>query len=91
MFQHPNDPIRRQQYTIYTQYNTHSILYITHKTLISDTSRPKQDGEIDGVDYHFTSRAQFESMVAKNMVSIIMRLVKFIGLVVPGVNPVWDV
>jgi MAGUK p55 subfamily protein 5 len=29
--------------------------------LIADTSRTKKDGEIDGQDYHFISRAQFES------------------------------
>jgi hypothetical protein len=35
----------------------------------ADTSRARGEGEIDGVDYHFVSRVQFESMVAKNMVS----------------------
>ncbi len=29
--------------------------------MITDTSRTKKDGEIDGQDYHFISRAQFES------------------------------
>ena len=30
---------------------------------ISDTSRPKESGEIDGSDYHFISRTTFESEV----------------------------
>ena len=29
--------------------------------LFLDTSRPKESGEIDGSDYHFISRAMFES------------------------------
>ena len=29
----------------------------------SDTSRPKGEGEIDGADYHFVSRSQFEEDV----------------------------
>lgn len=33
---------------------------------VSVTTRPPRDGEIDGVDYHFTSRADFESRVANN-------------------------
>ena len=30
----------------------------------SYTSRPRADGEIDGVDYNFVSRERFEAMVA---------------------------
>lgn len=30
----------------------------------SYTSRPARDGETDGVDYHFVSRARFESLIA---------------------------
>lgn len=29
--------------------------------LLTDTSRPKKDSEINGQDYHFISRAQFEA------------------------------
>jgi len=29
--------------------------------LILDTSRAKKDGELDGQDYHFITRVQFES------------------------------
>lgn len=31
----------------------------------SYTSRPKRDGETDGVDYNFVSRSQFEAMAAR--------------------------
>lgn len=34
-------------------------LYIS----FADTSRPRENGEIDGSDYHFISRSQFESQV----------------------------
>jgi len=27
---------------------------------VPHTSRPRRDGEIDGIDYHFISRTQFE-------------------------------
>lgn len=30
-------------------------------TNIADTSRPRKDGEVDGQDYHFITRAQFEA------------------------------
>ncbi len=33
---------------------------------VSHTTRLKRPGEIDGVHYHFVSRAQFEAMVAEN-------------------------
>lgn len=29
--------------------------------MISDTSRPKRDGEVPNVDYHFITRQQFEA------------------------------
>jgi guanylate kinase len=29
--------------------------------LITDTSRPRRDGEVPGQDYHFISRQQFEA------------------------------
>ena len=32
--------------------------------LYSDTSRAKRDGEVDGSDYHFITRAQFEADIA---------------------------
>lgn len=32
-----------------------------HVFRFPDTSRPKKDSEVDGQDYHFISRAQFES------------------------------
>jgi guanylate kinase len=31
---------------------------------VSYTSRPPRPGEVDGVDYHFVSRAEFEAMIA---------------------------
>lgn len=34
--------------------------------LISDTSRPKDDHEIDGKDYHFVPRAIFEADIMAN-------------------------
>jgi MAGUK p55 subfamily member 5 len=33
----------------------------TSLTLISDTSRPRREGEVPGQDYHFISRQQFEA------------------------------
>ncbi len=33
---------------------------------VSATTRPPRVGEVDGKDYHFTSRAAFERMVARN-------------------------
>jgi Guanylate kinase len=43
--------------------HTHSHIksVILTKNSLSDTSRPKKDGEVDGQDYHFISRAQFEA------------------------------
>lgn len=32
--------------------------------LYSDTSRAKRDAEVDGSDYHFITRAQFEADIA---------------------------
>ena len=32
--------------------------------LFTDTSRPKESGEIDGSDYHFITRSQFESQAS---------------------------
>lgn len=31
---------------------------------VSHTTRPKRDGEVDGMDYHFTTPAEFEALVA---------------------------
>jgi len=33
---------------------------------ISHTTRPKRDGEVDGADYHFTTPAEFEALVAED-------------------------
>lgn len=33
---------------------------------VSATTRPRRDGEIDGVDYHFVSDAKFDQMVAED-------------------------
>jgi MAGUK p55 subfamily member 5 len=41
--------------TIKSGCSNHKLNYLT------DTSRPKKDGEVDGQDYHFISRAQFEA------------------------------
>lgn len=30
---------------------------------VSHTTRPPREGEVDGVDYHFVSKSQFETMV----------------------------
>lgn len=40
-----------------------SVYYYNNHVIIprADTSRSRKDGEIDGQDYHFISRAQFES------------------------------
>lgn len=32
---------------------------------LTTTSRPLRDGEMDGIDYHFVSREQFQSMIAE--------------------------
>jgi guanylate kinase len=32
---------------------------------VSHTTRPQRDGEVDGVDYHFTTPAEFEALVAE--------------------------
>ena len=40
----------------------------THRikeTLIVDTTRSREEGEIDGVDYYFVSKQQFETMVSE--------------------------
>lgn len=34
---------------------------------VSVTSRPPRQGEVDGVDYHFVSREEFESLIAKDV------------------------
>ena len=34
---------------------------------VSHTTRLPRSGEVDGVDYHFSSRAQFESMIEKGL------------------------
>ena len=31
---------------------------------VSHTTRPKRDGDVDGKDYHFVDRAEFEAMIA---------------------------
>ena len=37
---------------------------LSNLVLFTDTSRPKEGGEIDGSDYHFISRSQFESQAS---------------------------
>jgi guanylate kinase len=34
--------------------------------IISTTSRPRRIGEIDGVDYHFVTKTEFEKMIENN-------------------------
>ena len=34
--------------------------------LVTNTTRPKRDNEIDGVDYHFITKEQFAAMEARN-------------------------
>ena len=36
------------------------------KLSVSATTRPRREGEIDGIDYHFVSEAQFDQMVEKD-------------------------
>jgi len=33
---------------------------------VSHTTRPKRDGEVDGADYHFTTPAEFDALVAED-------------------------
>ncbi len=33
---------------------------------VTATTRPKRDGELDGVDYHFVSKQRFEAMIAND-------------------------
>ena len=33
---------------------------------MSDTTRPREEGEIDAVDYYFVNKQPFEQMVADN-------------------------
>lgn len=35
-------------------------------TLVSTTSRPMRDGELDGIQYNFTTREGFEKLIANN-------------------------
>ena len=37
-----------------------------YKQIVTYTTRPMRDGEVDGVDYHFVSLSDFESMKNKN-------------------------
>ena len=39
----------------------------TNSTCKLDTTRPREDGEIDGVDYYFVSKQQFETMSRENL------------------------
>lgn len=34
------------------------------RRVVTYTSRPKGEGEVEGIDYHFVSKAEFESMIA---------------------------
>ena len=34
--------------------------------LVTNTTRPKRENEVDGVDYHFVSKAQFTAMEARS-------------------------
>ena len=36
------------------------------RVAVSHTTRPQRQGERDGVDYHFVSQAEFETMLARN-------------------------
>lgn len=38
-----------------------------YKPLVSHTSRPPRDGEVNGKTYHFVSKEEFEDMVARDM------------------------
>lgn len=35
------------------------------KNIVSYTSRPMRENEVDGIDYHFVNRSLFENMIAK--------------------------
>ena len=41
-----------------------------YKYGISYTSRPPRSNEVNGIDYHFLSKEQFEDMISKNMKSL---------------------
>lgn len=36
-----------------------------YHNIVSTTSRPKREKEVDGVDYHFKSRSEFETLIIK--------------------------
>jgi len=36
------------------------------KTIVTTTTRPMRDGEVDGVNYHFKTKEQFERLIAEN-------------------------
>jgi guanylate kinase len=36
------------------------------KTIVTTTTRPMRDGEVDGVNYHFKTKEQFERLIAED-------------------------
>lgn len=39
----------------------------TFNAIVSYTSRPKRENEIEGIDYHFVSKEEFEAMMKSNV------------------------
>ena len=36
---------------------------LEYNNIVSYTSRPIRENEVDGIDYHFVNRSQFEKMI----------------------------